>query len=386
MDLNNEKKQNMIFDEEVKTSEQTVQEEDNRVKPHKIKWWHFPFLILLIVGTIYVSRTSEKSAASKNSSDEIGDVWAENVKQRCEGEIFGTVYHITYSSQTDLKTGIDSVLLDVDNSLSPFNPKSVISHVNDNTSNKVDSNFIKVYNISRYVAEMTDGAFDITVAPLVNAWGFGFKNMADVSEEQIANLLNHVGYKKIDLKGNTIMKSDSAIMLDCSAVAKGYGVDAVSEYLQSKGVDNYMVEIGGEVRVFGCNPMGTYWKIGILKPEDDSLGLTTDVEQVLKISDISMATSGNYRNYYEKGDKKYAHTIDPRTGYPVQHTILSSTVLAKDCATADAFATSFMVMGLDKAKEVLKKEKNICAYFIYSVGGDKTAEWCSEELESKKVY
>lgn len=357
--------------------------EEVRVKPHKIRWWHYPLLLFLIVGTFYVSKNSKESGAQ--SQDRIGEAWADTQVQRSEGNIFGTVYHITYASETDYQNGIDSVLKVVDNSLSPFNPNSTITKINDNTCLDTDAHFLKVYTIARRVSEMTDGAFDITVAPLVNAWGFGFKNMDKVTDRQVDSLCQFVGYEKISVEDGAVHKSDKRIMLDCSAVAKGYGVDAVAEYLQSKGVANYMVEIGGEVRVLGFNPSGANWKIGILKPEDDSLGINNDIEEILKLSDISVATSGNYRNYYEKGSKKYAHTIDPRTGRPVQHTILSSTVVARTCALADAYATAFMVLGIEDAKKVLEKEKDISAYFIYSVGGDKTAEWCSDDIKEKLI-
>ena len=163
-------------------------------------------------------------------------------------------------------------------------------------------------------------------------------------------------------------------MLDCSAIAKGYGVDAVGEYLESRGVKQYMVEIGGEVRVRGFNPNGVKWNIGITKPDDDSTNLKSDIEEIIMVTDISMATSGNYRNFYIKEGKKYAHTIDPRTGYPVQHNILSS--------TADAYATSFMVLGLEDAKKVLDKHKELMAFFIYTKSDGSTAEWYSPELEA----
>ena len=169
-------------------------------------------------------------------------------------------------------------------------------------------------------------------------------------------------------------------MLDGSAIAKGYGVDAVGKYLERQGVRNYMVEIGGEVRVRGINPKGELWHVGINKPNDDPTNLNNEIEEVLQITQRSMATSGNYRNFYEKDGKKYAHTIDPRTGYPVQHSILSSTVLAEDCATADAYATSFMVLGLDKAKAVLAQHPELMAFFIYSDEKGEMQEWYTESL------
>lgn len=155
-------------------------------------------------------------------------------------------------------------------------------------------------------------------------------------------------------------------MLDCSAIAKGYGSDVVARYLRSKGITNFMIEIGGEIVTSGKSEKRLPWKIGVTKPTDDSLNTNQELETVLNVTDKAMATSGNYRNFYYKGGKKYAHTIDPKTGYPVQHSLLSSTVLASNCATADAYATAFMVLGIDKAKVVLQKHPELMAYFIYA--------------------
>ena len=310
----------------------------------------------------------------------------------CEGAVFGTFYHITYQSSSVLQQGIDSTLQAVDNSLSPFNEHSVISAINNNTDMSVDPMFAEVFKLSMKVATATGGAFDITVAPLVNLWGFGFKNMDNVSDEKVDSLLEYVGLDKVRLvseKKDTarafcyqIQKDNPQTMLDCSAIAKGYGVDAVGKYLESRGVENYMVEIGGEVRVRGVNPKGNLWKIGINKPNDDLQGISTDIEEVLQVTQLSMATSGNYRNFYEKDGKKYAHTIDPRTGRPVQHNILSSTVLAQDCATADAYATAFMVLGMDDAQKVLAEHPELMAFFIYADKDGNISNWYSEGLKN----
>ena len=169
-------------------------------------------------------------------------------------------------------------------------------------------------------------------------------------------------------------------MIDFSAIAKGYGVDAVCRLLKSEGVANYMVDIGGEVTTCGISPKRVPWKIGVTKPSDDSLNVSNEIVTVLNVTDCSMATSGNYRRFYEKGGKRYAHTIDPKTGYPVQHSLLSATVLADNCATADAYATSFMVMGIDKAKRILQAHQELRAYLIYSDDQGKMAVWYSPEL------
>lgn len=269
----------------------------------------------------------------------------------------------------------------MDNSLSPFNPNSVITRVNHNEKTEVDSFFVHVFHLSKKISDETHGAFDITVAPLVNAWGFGFKKSTGVDSVIVDSLRQMIGYQKIDLQNNRIMKKDPRIMLDCSAIAKGFGVDAVARLLERKGIKNYMVDIGGEVVVRGKNSKMNAWRIGINKPVDDSLSVNQELQTVLAISDVGMATSGNYRNFYYKGGKKYAHTIDPRTGYPVQHSILSSTVIAKDCASADAYATAFMVMGLDSAKAFCEAHPELDAYFICSGEGDKYETYFTDGMK-----
>ena len=245
--------------------------------------------------------------------------------------------------------------------------------------------FIDVFTLAQKISDDTDGAFDITVAPLVNAWGFGFKSGTTPTKQNIDSLKNIIGYKKVRLHGRRIVKDDKRTMLDCSSIAKGYGSDVVAQLLRSKGVENYMVEIGGEIVTKGISKRRLPWKIGVTKPVDDSLSVNQEIQSVINVTDKAMATSGNYRNFYYKGGKKYAHTIDPHTGYPVQHNILSSTVIAADCATADAYATAFMVMGMEKAQELLKHHPEIMAYFIYADNDGKNKTWFSESLKGKIV-
>ncbi len=299
--------------------------------------------------------------------------------QHNEGMIFGTFYSVTYQHDRDLKAEIEAELEKVDHSLSPFNKQSVITAINENRAAKLDDMFLTVYDLAKHISEDTDGAFDITVAPLVNAWGFGFKNNTKPTDAAIDSLRQIVGYKKVKLAGKRIVKDDPRIMLDCSAIAKGYGSDVVARYLKAQGIKNFMVEIGGEIVTCGINPKRLPWAIGVEKPVDDSLATSKDLQTVLNITDIAMATSGNYRNFYYKDGKKYAHTIDPKTGRPVQHSILSATVLAKECAVADAYATSCMVMGLEKAKELLARHPELKAYIIYDDKGENKV-WQSEGL------
>lgn len=350
----------------------------NPYAPHKIKWWGWPLLLLLIIGTIYIIRTQDSKSGNQQRA---GEAWTTEETQRTQGSVFGTFYHITYQSNKELKSGIEAALQAVDNSLSPFNPKSVITAINDNTCMEADSMLTEVFNLAKTVSRETDRAFDITVAPLVNLWGFGFKTGTGVSEDKVDSLLVFVNIDNVQLQNGVIKKKYPETMLDCSAIAKGYGVDAVGLYLERQDVKNYMVEIGGEVRVRGTNPQGELWHIGIDRPTDDPANTNNEVEQVLQVTQLAMATSGNYRNFYEKDGKKYAHTIDPRTGYPVQHSILSSTVLAQDCATADAYATAFMVLGMEEAQKVLAKHPELMAYFIYSDKAGHLQTWMTEGME-----
>ena len=344
---------------------------DRKAEPHRIRWWHIILLLALIAGTVYIIKTSPNHSQGEESS---------TVYLKCEGAVFGTFYHITYQYATDLQDSIVDVLHEVDNSLSPFNKSSIITAINNGTSDSTNHMFREVFTLAKTISAETDGAFDITVAPLVNAWGFGFKNKETVTESLIDTLLQHVGIDKVSLQEGRLLKTDDAVMLDCSAIAKGYGVDAVGRMLEAKHISNYMVEIGGEVRVRGSNPQGKPWSIGIITPTPDPTGQNNEVEEILHITDISMATSGNYRNFYIEGNKRYAHTIDPRTGYPVQHSILSSTVLATDCAVADAYATAFMVLGLDSAKTILNTHPELQAYFIYADEDGMNATWHTDNL------
>ena len=289
--------------------------------------------------------------------------------QKTSGLVFGTSYNITYQSDHDYTAEIKAVLDSVDFSLSPFNPKSIITAVNENRPVQVNDDFIRVFTLAQQVHKATGGAFDITVAPLVNAWGFGFKHGDFPTPAEIDSLRNFVGMEKIRLDGRTVVKTDPRIMLDCSAIAKGYAVDKIADMLRSNGVSNFLVEVGGEIVAAGKNPSGKEWSIGVSKPVDDSLSVNTDLQMILSITDCAMATSGNYRNYYIKDGHKYAHTINPKTGMPAESNILSATVLAPTCAEADAFATAFMVIGRERALQILRKQKTTKYILIYDADG-----------------
>ena len=285
-----------------------------------------------------------------------------------EGYIFGTVYHITYESPEgkDFQQDVDNELHALDMSLSTFKKESILSKVNNNEPVKVDGFFTTVFKKSMEVSQKTDGAFDVTVAPLVNAWGFGFKAKQSVTPHLIDSLRSFVGYRKMRLVDSTIVKDDQRTMLDFSAIAKGYAVDVVGNLLHRMGCQNYMVEIGGEVVARGVNHEGVLWRIGINEPNDDEPLVPKHLQAIISLDNKAVATSGNYRNFYIENGKKYAHTIDPSTGYPVNHNLLSATVIANNCMTADAYATACMVMGVKKALAMASKNDEIEIFLIYA--------------------
>ena len=317
--------------------------------------WHLPVLILLIIASYLI----------------ITRRYAPAPYQQNEGAIFGTFYHITYQSSEDLQEAITAELQRVDGSLSMFNQQSILSRMNRGEDVQADSLFRAVFLLAQQVSDATNGAFDITVAPLVNAWGFGFKNGALPDSAAVDSLRQLVGFRRISLTDEgRLQREDPRMILDCGAVAKGFGVDQVANLLRARGIQNYMVEIGGEVIVHGLNPKGKPWHVGVNRPVDDPESQSNELDTILTLTDCAMATSGNYRNYYTTEDgRRVAHTIDPATGYPVQHSILSATVLAPTCAEADAFATSFMVLGLDRAKAVIARHPELQVYFICDSAG-----------------
>lgn len=283
-----------------------------------------------------------------------------------KGNVFHTLYSITYQHTADLHDEIKAELQKFDASLSMFNAQSILSRVNNNDPDvKLDPWFIQVFNQGMKISQETQGAFDMTVAPLVNAWGFGFKKSDQVTPMLIDSIKEFVGYQKVRLHQNKIEKDDPRILLDASAIAKGFSCDVIAQLFDRKGVENYMIEIGGEVVTKGVNPKNTPWNIGISKPVEDSIP-SNELAAILSLQDVALATSGNYRNFYYKDGKKYAHTIDPSTGYPVEHSLLSVTVLAPHCMLADALATSFMVMGLERSLQFLQTHSEVQAYFIYA--------------------
>lgn len=289
-------------------------------------------------------------------------------KMMFTGEAQGTYYAVTYFDKEgrNFQPEIDSLLKSFDRSVSLWVPTSVISRVNDNDSSvQPDPWFIDIFEISRQVSEKTGGAFDVTVGPLVNAWGFGFKGKIKMDSLLVDSLMQYIDYRAVSILEGEVVKESPHIKLDFNAIAQGYSVDLVRKLIESKGVRNYLVDIGGEVYARGEKPGHQHWTVGIEKPSYDPDDERT-LQVKVRLRDKALATSGNYRKFYEENGIRYSHTIDPSTGYPVRHSLLSVSVMADNTALADAYATAFMVMGVDKAKAFLKENKGLEAYFISS--------------------
>ncbi len=300
-----------------------------------------------------------------------------------QGLVFGTSYHIIYESKTNYDTQIDSLFVVFDNSLSTYNKQSILSKVNRNEGVALNDYVTHLFKEAIRCSAETDGAFDITVTLLVDAWGFGSgEKLQEVDSLTVDSLMQYVGMDKVRLQNGKILKAKPEIQLNVNAVAKGYGVDVIADYLENVGIKNYLVEIGGEIRALGENAERNTWTTAINKPIDDSTQMNNEVQdEIVLMADGAMATSGNYRNFYIRNGKKYAHTINPKTGYPVSHNLLSATVLMPTCLEADALATAFMVVGFEEGTELAKK-LNVPVYFIYEKNG-KNSVYMSESFKKR---
>ena len=283
-----------------------------------------------------------------------------------EGKVFGTYYNIRYESTADMEDSIRASFTAFDNSLSMFNPHSILSAINDNRDTTTNAFFETMWSEAERVYALSNGAFDITVAPLVKAFGFGRKSeqMSDISSRTIDSIRQFVGFDKVRLENHKVIKTDPRVMIDGGAVAKGQACDMIAEMLRRQGCNNYLVDIGGEVVAHGVNAKGEPWHIGITKPNLNNEGAQEELQQILAVTDVCMATSGNYRNYYYDGDVRRSHTIDPRTGYPVQHSVLSATIVASTCMRADALATACMVLGSDDALDMISRTTDAACYLL----------------------
>lgn len=292
---------------------------------------------------------------------------------KIQGETQGTYYAVTYYEAAGkiYQEDIESLLEDFDNTASMWVENSIISKINRNEKPvQINDDFRILFNMSKEVHHKSHEAFDPTIGPLVNAWGFGFTDRMKVDQHMVDSLLPLIGFEKVKLENNTITKEDPRIQFDFNAIAQGYSADLVAKLLEEKGVENYLIDIGGEVLGKGSKPNNEPWKVGIEKPSDNA-GYGQGLKAIVKLQNKALATSGNYRKFYEEDGIRYSHTINPKTGYPVQHSLLSVSVLANDCGTADAYATACMVSGLERSKEMINAIPELEAYFIYS---DKTGE------------
>ena len=312
-------------------------------------WWRSIVLIILILPFLFACSEKKELKLYKMS-----------------GSAQGTYYAITYCSDNNenLQPAVDSLLRQFDRSVSTYLRASLISRLNNNDTTAIaDSIFETVFKKSMEVSVATDGAFDITVGPLVNAWGFGFSKKENVNQAMVDSLLPLVGYRKVQLLNGKLIKTDPRIRVDFDALAQGYTSDWLAQFFESKGIRNYLIDVGGEVLGRGVKPDGKLWSVAIEMPAKNSED-ERKIQSVLSLKDKAISTSGSYRKYYEENGSRYSHFIDPFTGYPVKHSLLSVSVLANDCITADAYATAFMVMGLEKSKNFLVNHPEIQAYFI----------------------
>jgi FAD:protein FMN transferase len=318
-------------------------------------------------------------------------IWVSSCKLSSEGEYYsiqgftqGTTYRITYQHPTfsDLQGEIDSLLRCFDKSLSSYDSTSIISAINRNDPGiKTDSMFRTVFRESRRVYQVTGGAFDITLAPLINAWGFGPGQQQDLDSALVDSLLRYVGMDKVSLVGDQVEKTDPNVKLNVNAIAQGYSADVVSFYLEELGCRNYMVEIGGEIRTRGVNNKGNFWRIGVDRPEMGNMIPGKQLQVIVSMHNRSLATSGNYRKYYEKDGVMITHSIDPATGFPKTSSLLSVSILTDECMTADAYATACMVMGLEKAKKFVENQKGVDAFFIYGDAFGNYQTWYTDGLK-----
>ena len=286
------------------------------------------------------------------------------------GRIHGTFYKVVYlhPQGIDLQEKIEARMREFEMSLSIFNPNSVISRINQNDPTVTTDYFFEtMFAMAQQVSEHTDGAFDITVAPLVNAWGFGFGDRERTEIPDVEAILPFVGFRKIRLENHRLIKDDPRIMLDANAIAKGYSADVIAQLLEENGVENFMVEIGGEIVTRGLNPRGEKWRLGINKPIEDPTNTINEIQRVVAVSGYGIATSGTNRQFYRlESGQLVSHTIDPRTGFPVSHNLLSVTVIASSAMKADAYATAFMVLGTERALEISNEMPDLDVFLIYS--------------------
>ncbi len=298
-----------------------------------------------------------------------------------QGEAQGTSYHITYQADRSYASEIDSVLRVFDMSLSAWEPKSTLSRINRNDSAvMVDLLLTEVYNKAVEVNKASDGMFDITVGPLVKAWGFYSDAPLAHDSARIRQILKYVGMNKIRIENGKMIKDNDSIIIDVNAIAQGYSVDFMSKFFDNQHIKNYLIEIGGELKVSGKNPKGNKWRVGIDRPVDGNYSPGEDLQTIIEISNKAMATSGDYRKFIIENGVKYAHHINPKTGFPSKNTLLSVSIVADNCITADAYGTACMVLGVEKSIGLLN-EKQLDGYLIYNDANGMLKTYVTENLK-----
>lgn len=303
------------------------------------------------------------------------------------GMIHGTTYKIVYEHPAgkDVHQELDKKMAELNMIFSVYEKESMISKVNNNRDVTLNPLFIDCFNRAMEISSVSDGAFDITCGPMVNAWGFGPEAKKRMTPEKIDSLKQLTGYHKVKIENGKVVKENPDMKLDMNALCDGYFCDLLGEFLQGQGCENYMVEIGGEVTARGVNKKGNFWTIGINKPVESKEFINQELQAIIHLENKSLATSGNYRNFYIEDGKKYAHTIDPKTGYPVQHSLLSATVVSENGMTSDGFATTFMVMGLEKSIALSEKIPGLEVYFIYADSTGNNQVYMSDGFRSYLV-
>lgn len=305
-------------------------------------------------------------------------------RKQYTGVTQGSYYSVIYYDERDFSDKIDSILKDVENSVSLWQENSIIRKVNENKDVIVDKIFIDNFNWAVKAAEFSDGLFDATIAPLVSAWGFHYKKEIALTDKMIDSILELVDYRKIRIEEGRVIKDNENMSLDFNAVAQGYTADIIGEYLYSQGINNYLVDIGGEITAKGVKPNGETWKIGIEKPAPDK-NAERVIQMKIELKDKAVVTSGSYRKYIEKDTVRYSHSIDPRTGQPVEHNLLSATIIADNAAWADCLASICMIAGMEKASELLKNE-DVEALFIYLDDENQLQTFQTEGFEKMIVH
>ena len=293
-------------------------------------------------------------------------------KQQFFGTTQGSYYSITYYDKENRDFGreFDSVFVEIEKTLSLWDENSMIRKVNRNDTTVVlNQIFIDNFNYAMRAAELSDGYFDPTVGPLVAAWGFHYKEGMTMTPEIVDSLRQMVGYKKVKIEDGRVVKENPNMTLDFNAVAQGYTTDMIGEFLLSKDVDNFLVDVGGEIMAKGNKPNGDFWKVGIEKPAENKDDERI-VQEIVELKDRSIVTSGNYRKYVEQDGKRYSHSLNPMTGYPSENNLLSATIICDNTAWADCLASICMLVGMEKAIEIIDTQDNVEAFFIYEENGE----------------